>query len=163
MDRLDVRPGDRILEIGCGYGHCIGLVCERLTSGKITAIDRSAKMAEAAKRANAPYLHTGRAEVLHRDILDSRLPSSSFDSVFLFNINAFWMDPVSELTEVKRLLAPQGRFYIFHKPPPGHDVREFIERFNLNLQKNGFEIVTTEIASLEGTEAACVVSSPNPQ
>ena len=157
-DLLDVRPDEYILEIGCGYGHVIGLISERITTGHITAIDRSETMVQAARERNKPHLESGKAEIRHQDLLDSKLPPMSFDKVFLFNINAFWMDPVSELTEVKRVLKPAGKFFIFHQPPPGHEIGEFVERFQSNLTKNGFEIVSATVSVVEGKEMACVVS-----
>ena len=41
VELMDPQPGDNILEIGCGPGYGAELVCARLTTGKLFAIDRS--------------------------------------------------------------------------------------------------------------------------
>src|SRR5215203_4849544 len=56
VDTLEVRPADRLLEVGCGHGVAVSLVCERLTTGTITAIDRSPKMIEMARRRNREHV-----------------------------------------------------------------------------------------------------------
>src|SRR5919202_1834124 len=69
VDTLEVRPADRLLEVGCGHGVAVSLVCERLTTGTITAIDRSPKMIEVATRRNREHVDAGRAvlEAVARD------------------------------------------------------------------------------------------------
>jgi Methyltransferase domain len=61
VDTLALDPADRVLEVGCGHGVAVSLVCERLTSGRITAIDRSKKMIEMAARRNREHVAAGKA------------------------------------------------------------------------------------------------------
>jgi len=70
---------------------------------------------------------------------------------------------VAELAEVRRLLKPGGSFHLFHQPPPDHEIEEFVDRFKLNLEKNGFQVDSVAVESIAGTELACVVSSPSPR
>jgi ubiquinone/menaquinone biosynthesis C-methylase UbiE len=64
VEQLSIRPSERVLEIGCGHGVAATLVCQRLESGHLTAIDRSEKMIEAAKRRNAEQVEAGKAEFI---------------------------------------------------------------------------------------------------
>ena len=41
VELMDPQPGDNVLEIGCGPGYGAELICQRLTTGKLFAIDRS--------------------------------------------------------------------------------------------------------------------------
>lgn len=74
---MAVGPSDRLLEIGCGHGVAVSLVCEKLDGGAITAIDRSPKMIEAAVKRNANYVAGGvasfQAAALHEADLDGAL------------------------------------------------------------------------------------------
>lgn len=157
-DILDVQPDDAILEVGCGRGHTIRPICERLTTGRITAIDRSEKMAKISADSNAVSVEAGKANIIHTDLLNTDLPDSSFDKIFLFNINVFWMDPAEELKTIRRLLKKGGRFYIFHQPPPGCDHKEYAVEFKKNLAVNSFDVIETLYAESGGFDAVCVIS-----
>jgi cyclopropane fatty-acyl-phospholipid synthase-like methyltransferase len=61
VETMQVRPDGRVLEIGCGAGVAVGLVCERLVDGRITAIDRSEAMTALASRRNREHVASGRA------------------------------------------------------------------------------------------------------
>jgi SAM-dependent methyltransferase len=163
IDILDVQPDDTILEIGCGYGHSIPLICEKLATGHLTAIDRSGKMAAAAIRSHGEFVDSGRAAIFHQDLLDCELPTSHFDKIFLFNINAFWMDPVAELAEIRRLLKPTGRFFLFHRPPPGHDLDEFEKAFRTNLTKHRFLLINFFKEQAEAIRSVALIAKPNRQ
>ena len=97
VDTLEVRPADRLLEVGCGHGVAVSLVCERLTTGTITAIDRSPKMIEMATRRNREHVDAGRAVLETIALEDADLGDRRFDKVFAFNVAPFWQQPEAAL------------------------------------------------------------------
>ncbi|MFJ7072526.1 class I SAM-dependent methyltransferase [Streptomyces sp. NPDC098781] len=121
VENLDLGPGDRVLEIGCGRGVAITLVCERLTSGTVTAIDRSSTAVEEARRRNARCVAAGRAVVRTAAVEEADFPAASFDKIFAVNVNLFWVrSPERELAALRRWLAPGGALCLCWEPPgPG--------------------------------------------
>ena len=113
VDTLEVRPADRLLEVGCGHGVAVSLVCERLTTGTITAIDRSRKMIEMATRRNRAHVDAGRAVLEAIALDDADLGDRRFDKVFAFNVAPFWQQPEPALGAVREHLARDGAVYLF--------------------------------------------------
>ena len=118
VDRLDIKPGDRVLEIGCGHGVAATMVCERLgEDGRLTAIDRSPKMVEAAARRNAAYVEAGVAEFLAMELEDMDLGERRFDKVFAVRVGLFHRDPAGARRLAERWLAPGGELVaVFDEP-----------------------------------------------
>lgn len=63
VEALPLRPESRVLEIGCGPGAAARAVAERLTSGHVLAIDRSASAVAQARAAGAEAIAAGRLSV----------------------------------------------------------------------------------------------------
>ena len=106
-----------MLEIGCGHGVAATLVCERLEGGRLTAVDRSAKMVEAAARRNAAHVDAGRAEFLVAELEHLDLGDRRFDVVFAVRVGLFH----HELERARELVAPWlaegGSVRAFHDEP----------------------------------------------
>jgi len=54
--QLSPGPDEQLLEIGCGPGVAVVLICERLAGGRIVAIDRSATAISRATQRNAEHI-----------------------------------------------------------------------------------------------------------
>jgi ubiquinone/menaquinone biosynthesis C-methylase UbiE len=117
VDELDIRPDDRVLEIGCGHGVAAGFVCERLEAGRLTAVDRSAKMIAAARRRNADHVDAGKAEFLVAELEDLDLGERRFDKVFAARVGLFHREPERARALVRPWLAPGGSITAVFDPP----------------------------------------------
>jgi ubiquinone/menaquinone biosynthesis C-methylase UbiE len=117
VDQLDIGPDDRVLEIGCGHGVAATLVCERLDEGRLTAVDRSPKMIEAATRRNAAYVDSGKAEFLVATLEDLDLGDRRFDTIFAVRVGLFHREPERARNLVEAWLAPGGEVFAFFDPP----------------------------------------------
>jgi ubiquinone/menaquinone biosynthesis C-methylase UbiE len=117
VDRLGIRPGDRVLEVGCGHGVAATMVCERLDGGHLTAVDRSGRMIAAAERRNAALVEAGIAEFLVRPLEDLDLGDRRFDVVFAARVRLFEREPERARALVEPWLAPGGEVRSFFDAP----------------------------------------------
>jgi ubiquinone/menaquinone biosynthesis C-methylase UbiE len=89
VERLSIEPDDHLLEIGCGSGVAVSLICDRLGDGTITAIDRSPVMVERTAKRNEQYVASGKATIQLGELEDLELPDESFTKIFAVNVNCF--------------------------------------------------------------------------
>ena len=117
VEELDIRPDDWVLEIGCGHGVAATLVCERLGGGRLTAVDRSRKMIQAALRRHAAHVEAGTAEFLVASLEDLDLGDRRFNKIFAVRVGLFHRDPEGAHALAGRWLAPGGELRAFFDEP----------------------------------------------
>jgi SAM-dependent methyltransferase len=162
VDTLALDPADHVLEVGCGHGVAVSLVCERLTSGRITAIDRSRKMIEMAARRNREHIARGRAVLKTVALEEADLGDERFDKVFAFNVAPFWLQPKEALGIVRQHLVPDGAVYVFWdarhtQPGRAHDLAD---RLSERIRLAEFSVNQVLVNDLRPVPAVCVIGRP---
>lgn len=155
VETLAVAPDEQILEVGCRHGLAVGLVCAKLDSGRITAIDRSAKMIAAAAQRNRAWVAAGKATFQQAALAQADLGGATFDKIFAVRVNVFWQEPSAELAAVRRLLAPGGKLYLFNQPPSAAQLPRLMARLTANLSAGGFGDLTAIVEDGPGSPNVC--------
>jgi ubiquinone/menaquinone biosynthesis C-methylase UbiE len=117
VERMKLRPGDLVLEIGCGHGVAVDLICRRWPRGQVVAIDRSAKMIAAAIRRNAAHVENGRVEFHVADLVDFDPQGRRFDAILALRVGIFHREPQRAHDIIKRWLKPRARLVIEYDEP----------------------------------------------
>jgi deazaflavin-dependent oxidoreductase (nitroreductase family) len=110
LERLGGRvTGGRVLEIGCGRGVGAQIILERFGASTVTAFDVDPDMVEQARTRLGQYGDRVMVSVGDATAIDAA--DGSFDAVFDFGIIHHVPDWRRAVTEVRRVLVPEGRFY----------------------------------------------------
>jgi arsenite methyltransferase len=123
MLRADLRPGETVLDLGCGGGLDLALAAKAVgPTGRAIGIDMAETMVE---RATATVRALGyawaEARVAYAEALP--IPDASVDCVVANGILNLSPDKSAVLAEIARVLKPDGRFVLAettlrHELPP---------------------------------------------
>ncbi len=105
---LPVRAGDRVLDVGCGFGDTAILLARRVgLGGSVVAMDCCDAFLDYAKQ-EAETKRVDNIEFMRGDA-EVALPQDQFDFVFARFGTMFFANPVAGLRNMRKALKPGGR------------------------------------------------------
>ena len=108
-DRLDVQPGMRVLDIGCGIGGPLVAIAQH-TGAAITGLNNNAAQVEKA-RAKATAANLAQpAGFIVGDYMHIDAPDASFDRAYAIESMPHATDKAAAFAEAWRILKPGGLF-----------------------------------------------------
>ena len=153
IQNLSLQTGDTILEIGMGNGFFAAEILEQASEGSYTGFDYSETMVEAATKLNARWVEQDRMQFLKGKASNLPFEDESFDKILAVNTIYFWENPEKELSEISRVLHPEGVFVLAIRPEKsmadmpftqyGFHLRKDDEVENL-LEQAGFRLLEKE-------------------
>jgi ubiquinone/menaquinone biosynthesis C-methylase UbiE len=157
---LDVKPTDRVIELGCGPGVALAAIASRAIRGLVVGIDHSQVMIGQARRLNRAAIEAGRVILIHAPVESLSLSDGPFNAALAVNTVGMWPDPTARLRELAALLRPGGRIAVVSQPrcPGATAATSAAAATELSglLTEAGFENLRTEILDLD-PPAACVL------
>ena len=162
VERLDLDPDDRVLEIGCGHGVAVSLVCERLAGGRIVGVDRSPKMIERARARNRE--HGRKASFVTAEIERAELGGERFEKAFAVHVAALHR-PGPALAAVRARLAPGGSLHLFSQSPRWtgpEPARRFAVELAQVLEGFGLDPDEPQVRLLDGRYSTGVAARATP-
>ena len=106
LNEIDFPKNARVLEVGCGTGPVCRSIATILDVAEVVGIDQSELLLEKAAELSRGF---GNITYLTGDAKRLDFPDSSFDVVVLHTILTHVPDPAGVLSEVYRVLKPQGQ------------------------------------------------------
>jgi uncharacterized protein (TIGR00290 family) len=118
VDALPLRPGMRVMEVGCGPGAAARAVARRIEDGHVLAIDRSATAVRQTREGSFREIEAGRMQVRQVAVEDFVLEpgEAPYDLAFAVRVGALdGRHPQLEARAVRALtaaLTPGGRLFV---------------------------------------------------
>ncbi|MBZ5520636.1 MAG: methyltransferase domain-containing protein [Acidobacteriia bacterium] len=109
LSLMDLQPGDRVLDLGCGTGWASRRMARVVTSGEVVGLDVADEMLKRAALASEGFRNVryiwGSAEKISA-------PDNTFTKVLSVESFYYYADQGKALDELRRAMAPGGRLFI---------------------------------------------------
>ena len=159
------RPGT-ILDVGCGTGRLLRSAGERFPGARLVGVDAAIEMVKHAQSSTP----NGTIQFQQATAEALPFPDSSFELVFSTMTFHHWDDQARGAAEVKRVLAPGGRWLLAEFVPSGFMKRmrtllrlhQFLDRTHLQevLGKAGMNVIEERrVSGLGGQVAVMAIGS----
>jgi ubiquinone/menaquinone biosynthesis C-methylase UbiE len=116
---LDLRPNDRVLEVGFGPGVAIELLASLLPAGRVSGVDASPEMVEQATERSRRAIRAGRVDLRLGTAENLPFADASFDKSLAINSMQVWPDVSSGIREIMRVTKPGGKVALGFTPYSG--------------------------------------------
>lgn len=159
LSLLDLKPADRVLEIGFGSGADIARASR--VAAFVAGVDHSEVMLRQASRRNRDAIRDGRVDVRVGAAAQLPFPDAQFDCVFAINSAQFWKDSVKTFMELRRVVKPGGRVLLAVQPRNKGATEETARQVGFGIAKAltqaGFEDAHCEFREMRPVSTACVL------
>jgi ubiquinone/menaquinone biosynthesis C-methylase UbiE len=119
VDRLELKPGSRVADLGAGNGrYSLALATRVGTTGKVYATELDQKKLEQIRRA-VRSRKLPNVEVIAGGISATNLPAACCDALFSRNVYHHLTDPGAINADIHRALRPGGRLLVIDFEPGG--------------------------------------------
>lgn len=107
FDAVALQPGERVLDVGCGWGATTVEAAERVApDGSVVGVDISAQMLAPARQRTADLTNV---TLLAVDAQTHSFEPESYDAVISRFATMFFGDPPAAFANLRRALRPGGR------------------------------------------------------
>ena len=149
LKALNAKEDDTILEIGMGNGFFVKDILNIHPSITYTGCDFSKLMITESEKMNKDWIEKNQAKFIESNASNLPFEKNTFNKILTINTIYFWENPSLVLTEINRVLMPNGEFIIGIRPKHQMEKYPFTQfgfqlysKENLSdlLTQNGFKI-----------------------